>query len=62
MGGTFDVVVIGTGESAAGIAFDERGVRVNDNALAIRSDVRATALRETLFIYPTQASNMAWML
>jgi glutathione reductase (NADPH) len=31
-------------------------------ALAIRGDVRADALKQTLFVYPTQASNMAWML
>ncbi|MGH3186920.1 MAG: molybdopterin cofactor-binding domain-containing protein [Streptosporangiaceae bacterium] len=31
-------------------------------ALAIRAGVRADALKETLFAYPTQASNMAWML
>ncbi|GAA2358660.1 NAD(P)/FAD-dependent oxidoreductase [Dactylosporangium salmoneum] len=31
-------------------------------ALAIRSDIRADALRQTLFVYPTQASNMAWMV
>jgi glutathione reductase (NADPH) len=31
-------------------------------ALAIRADVRADALKQTLFVYPTQASNMAWML
>ncbi|MEU8197544.1 NAD(P)/FAD-dependent oxidoreductase [Microbispora amethystogenes] len=31
-------------------------------ALAIRADVRADALKHALFVYPTQASNMAWML
>ena len=31
-------------------------------ALAVRADVRADVLRETLFVYPTQASNMAWTL
>lgn len=31
-------------------------------ALAVRADIRADALKETLFVYPTQASNMAWML
>ncbi|MFC0862539.1 dihydrolipoyl dehydrogenase family protein [Sphaerimonospora cavernae] len=31
-------------------------------ALAIRADVRADALKQALFVYPTQASNMAWML
>ncbi|WP_169981062.1 NAD(P)/FAD-dependent oxidoreductase [Microbispora sp. H10836] len=31
-------------------------------ALAIRADIRADALKHALFIYPTQASNMAWML
>lgn len=31
-------------------------------ALAIRADVRADVLKETLFVYPTQASNIAWML
>jgi len=31
-------------------------------ALAIRADVRADALKETLFVYPTQASNIASML
>jgi glutathione reductase (NADPH) len=31
-------------------------------ALAIRADVRADVLKETLFVYPTQASNIASML
>jgi glutathione reductase (NADPH) len=31
-------------------------------ALAIRADVRADALKHALFVYPTQASNMAWMV
>ncbi|HEX3054850.1 MAG TPA: hypothetical protein VHP82_01760, partial [Gaiellaceae bacterium] len=31
-------------------------------ALAIRADIRADALRETLFVYPTQASNIAYMV
>ena len=31
-------------------------------ALAIRADIRADALRDALFVFPTQASNMAWML
>lgn len=31
-------------------------------ALAIRADVRADALKQTLFVYPTQASNLASML
>ncbi|MEV6926656.1 NAD(P)/FAD-dependent oxidoreductase [Dactylosporangium sp. NPDC051485] len=31
-------------------------------ALAIRADIRADALKNTLFVYPTQASNMAWMV
>jgi glutathione reductase (NADPH) len=31
-------------------------------ALAIRADVRADVLKETLFVYPTQASNVASML
>ena len=31
-------------------------------ALAIRADIRADALKETLFVYPTQASNIAYML
>ncbi|MEU9886881.1 NAD(P)/FAD-dependent oxidoreductase [Sphaerisporangium sp. NPDC051011] len=31
-------------------------------ALAIRADVRADALKHALFVYPTQASNMAGML
>ncbi len=31
-------------------------------ALAIRADIRADALKETLFVYPTQASNIASML
>ncbi|MGI8578144.1 MAG: dihydrolipoyl dehydrogenase family protein [Nocardioidaceae bacterium] len=31
-------------------------------ALAIRADIRADALKRTLFVYPTQASNMASML
>jgi glutathione reductase (NADPH) len=31
-------------------------------ALAIRADVRADALREMLFVYPTQASNIAYMV
>ena len=31
-------------------------------ALAIRADVRAATLKETLFVYPTQASNIASML
>ncbi|MGH3192014.1 MAG: dihydrolipoyl dehydrogenase family protein [Streptosporangiaceae bacterium] len=35
---------------------------VNVFALAIRAGVRSDALEETLFAYPTQASNMAWML
>lgn len=35
---------------------------VNVFALAIRADVRADALKQALFVYPTQASNMAWML
>jgi glutathione reductase (NADPH) len=30
--------------------------------LAIQADMRADALRQTKFVYPTQASNMAWML
>jgi glutathione reductase (NADPH) len=31
-------------------------------ALAIRADIRADALREMLFVYPTQASNIAYMV
>ncbi|WP_238009318.1 NAD(P)/FAD-dependent oxidoreductase [Dactylosporangium sp. AC04546] len=31
-------------------------------ALAIRADIRADALRDALFVYPTQASNMASMV
>jgi glutathione reductase (NADPH) len=31
-------------------------------ALAIRADIRADALKQTLFVYPTQASNIASML
>jgi glutathione reductase (NADPH) len=31
-------------------------------ALAIRADIRADALKGTLFVYPTQASNIASML
>ncbi|GAA2594494.1 NAD(P)/FAD-dependent oxidoreductase [Dactylosporangium fulvum] len=31
-------------------------------ALAIRADVRADALKHALFVYPTQASNMPWMV
>ena len=31
-------------------------------ALAIRAGVRADALKHALFLYPTQASNMGWML
>lgn len=31
-------------------------------ALAIRADIRADDLKQTLFVYPTQASKMAWML
>ena len=31
-------------------------------ALAIRADVHADVLKETLFLYPTQASNVRWML
>jgi glutathione reductase (NADPH) len=30
--------------------------------LAIQADVRADALRKTTFVYPTQASNVAWMV
>lgn len=30
--------------------------------LAIQADMRADALRQTKFVYPTQASNMKWML
>ena len=30
--------------------------------LAMQADVRADALRQTRFVYPTQASNMAWMV
>ena len=30
--------------------------------LAIQADMRADALRQTTFVYPTQASNVAWML
>ncbi|MGH3294866.1 MAG: dihydrolipoyl dehydrogenase family protein [Trebonia sp.] len=30
--------------------------------LAIQADMRADALRQTKFVYPTQSSNMAWML
>lgn len=31
-------------------------------ALAMRADVRADALKQTLFVYPTRAPNMASML
>lgn len=31
-------------------------------ALVIRADIRADALREVLFVYPTQASNIAYMV
>lgn len=30
--------------------------------LAIQAGLRADALRQTKFVYPTQASNMAWMV
>jgi glutathione reductase (NADPH) len=31
-------------------------------ALAVRAEVRAEVLKETPFVYPTQASNVGWML
>jgi pyruvate/2-oxoglutarate dehydrogenase complex dihydrolipoamide dehydrogenase (E3) component len=30
--------------------------------LAMQAGIRADALRQTKFVYPTQASNMKWML
>jgi pyruvate/2-oxoglutarate dehydrogenase complex dihydrolipoamide dehydrogenase (E3) component len=40
----------------------KRGEVINIFALAIRSGIRATDLRHTLFAYPTSGSNMTRML